>query len=59
MSASRHGPVPRLFRRVEQCRGQHAMPNGMAALTDIRVETLKRYGIETALAPRFPDPAAR
>src|SRR5205814_6467640 len=30
-----------------------------AVLTDIRVETLKRYGIETALAPRFPDPAAR
>jgi homoserine acetyltransferase len=28
-------------------------------LTDIRVETLKRYGIETALAPRFPNPAAR
>ena len=28
-------------------------------LIDIRVETLKRYGIETALAPRFPDPAAR
>jgi hypothetical protein len=28
-------------------------------LTDIRVETLKRDGIETALAPRFPDPAAR
>src|SRR5437660_2319854 len=28
-------------------------------LTDILVETLKRYGIETALAPRFPDPAAR
>ena len=28
-------------------------------LTDIRVETLKRYGIETALALRFPDPAAR
>ena len=28
-------------------------------LTDIRVETLKRYGIETALAPRFRDPAAR
>src|SRR5262249_5233449 len=28
-------------------------------LTDIRVETLKRYGIETALAPRLPDPAAR
>jgi homoserine O-acetyltransferase len=28
-------------------------------LTDIRVETLKRYGIETALARRLPDPAAR
>jgi homoserine O-acetyltransferase len=28
-------------------------------LTDIRVDTLKRYGIETALAPRFPDPAVR
>src|SRR6266566_7362537 len=28
-------------------------------LTEIRVETLKRYGIETALAPRFPDPAER
>jgi homoserine O-acetyltransferase len=28
-------------------------------LTDIRVETLKRYGIETALALRFPDPGAR
>src|SRR5580704_11603280 len=28
-------------------------------LTDIRVETLKRYGIETALAPRLPDPVAR
>jgi homoserine O-acetyltransferase len=29
------------------------------ALTEIRVETLKRYGIEAALAPRFPDPAER
>ena len=28
-------------------------------LTDIRAETLKRYGIEAALAPRFPDPAER
>jgi homoserine O-acetyltransferase len=28
-------------------------------LTEIRVETLKRYGIETALTPRLPDPAAR
>lgn len=29
------------------------------ALTEIRVETLKRYGIEAALAARYPDPAAR
>ena len=28
-------------------------------LAEIRVETLKRYGIEAALAPRYPDPAAR
>jgi homoserine O-acetyltransferase/O-succinyltransferase len=28
-------------------------------LTEIRVETLKRYGIEAALAPRYPDPAER
>jgi homoserine O-acetyltransferase/O-succinyltransferase len=28
-------------------------------LTEIRVDTLKRYGIETALASRFPDPAER
>src|SRR5262249_37949227 len=28
-------------------------------LTEMRVETLKRYGIEAALAPRFPDPAER
>src|SRR6202040_2273646 len=28
-------------------------------LTEIRVETLKRYGIEAALAPRNPDPAQR
>jgi homoserine O-acetyltransferase len=28
-------------------------------LTEIRVETLKRYGIEAALAPRYPEPAAR
>src|SRR5207253_6421618 len=28
-------------------------------LTEIRVETLKRYGIETALAPRYPDPTER
>ena len=29
------------------------------ALTELRVETLKRYGIEAALSRRFPDPAAR
>src|SRR5437762_8078510 len=28
-------------------------------LTEIRVETLKRYGIATALAPRYPDPGER
>lgn len=28
-------------------------------LAEIRVETLKRYGIEASLAPRYPDPAAR
>lgn len=28
-------------------------------LTDIRVETLKRYGIEANLTPRYPDPVAR
>jgi homoserine O-acetyltransferase len=28
-------------------------------LTEIRVETLKRYGIEASLAPRFPEPEAR
>jgi len=30
-----------------------------AVLTEIRVETLKRYGIEANLAPRYPDPAER
>src|ERR1700733_13854937 len=29
------------------------------ALTDIRVETLKRYGIDANFAPRFPDPTER
>ena len=28
-------------------------------LTEIRVETLKRYGIEVNLRPRYPDPAER
>jgi homoserine O-acetyltransferase len=32
---------------------------GKAVLTEIRVETLKRYGIEASLAARYPDPAAR
>jgi len=39
----------------------HAAPDlvsaGYASLPALRL--LKRYGIETALAPRFPDPAAR
>jgi homoserine O-acetyltransferase len=30
-----------------------------AVLTEIRIETLKRYGIEASLAARYPDPAAR
>jgi homoserine O-acetyltransferase/O-succinyltransferase len=30
-----------------------------AVLAEIRIETLKRYGIEASLAPRYPDPAAR
>lgn len=30
-----------------------------SVLTDMRVETLKRYGIEASLAGRFPEPAAR
>ena len=29
------------------------------ALTEIRVETLKRYGIDANLTPRFPDPVER
>ena len=29
------------------------------ALTEIRIETLKRYGIDANLAPRFPDPGER
>jgi homoserine O-acetyltransferase/O-succinyltransferase len=29
------------------------------ALTEIRIETLKRYGIEANLTPRFPDPVQR
>jgi homoserine O-acetyltransferase len=30
-----------------------------AVLTEIRIETLKRYGIDEVLKPRFPDPAER
>jgi homoserine O-acetyltransferase/O-succinyltransferase len=29
------------------------------SLTDLRIETLKRYGIEAALTPKYPDPAER
>jgi homoserine O-acetyltransferase len=31
----------------------------LQALVDIRIETLKRYGVEAILAPRYPDAAAR
>ena len=31
----------------------------MPVLTDMRVATLKRYGIDEQLAARFPEPAAR
>ena len=30
-----------------------------AVLTELRIETLKRYGIEANLTPRYPDPAER
>ena len=45
--------------------GRYYGPNGTngggakTALTEIRVETLKRYGIEANLTPRYPDPAER
>jgi homoserine O-acetyltransferase len=41
--------------------GGHYYGKGGAktALTEIRVETLKRYGIEANLTPRYPDPAER
>ena len=31
----------------------------LAFMTELRVATLKRYGIEAELAPRYPDPATR
>lgn len=37
----------------------HGKGAPLAALTDIRVATLKRYGIDANLAPRYPDPAER
>jgi homoserine O-acetyltransferase/O-succinyltransferase len=37
----------------------HGKALPLAALTDIRVETLKRYGIDANLTPRFPDPIER
>lgn len=45
--------------------GRYYGPNGAngggakAALTEIRIDTLKRYGIERNLADRFPDPVER
>lgn len=37
----------------------HGKGGAKTALTEIRVETLKRYGIEANLTPRYPDPAER
>jgi homoserine O-acetyltransferase len=37
----------------------HGGRGAKTVLTEIRVETLKRYGIEAALAPRYPDPGER
>lgn len=38
----------------------YARPGGiLATMTAIRAETLRRYGLEAELAPRFPDPVAR
>jgi homoserine O-acetyltransferase/O-succinyltransferase len=34
-------------------------PGPLQTLTDIRVETLKRYGIDANLTPRYPDPVER
>jgi homoserine O-acetyltransferase len=41
--------------------GGHYYGKGGAktALTEIRIETLKRYGIDANLTPRYPDPAER
>jgi homoserine O-acetyltransferase len=41
--------------------GGHYYGKGGAktVLTELRVETLKRYGIDAAMAPRFPDPNER
>jgi homoserine O-acetyltransferase/O-succinyltransferase len=44
--------------------GRYYGPDGTnngakTALTEIRVETLKRYGIDANLRPRYPDPAER
>jgi homoserine O-acetyltransferase/O-succinyltransferase len=37
----------------------HGKGGPFAALTEIRIETLKRYGIDENLKPRFPDPVER
>ena len=44
--------------------GRYYGPNGAnngakTALTEIRIETLKRYGIDANLTPRYPDPVER
>ncbi len=51
----------RLATDPEWLGGRYYGKNGGAkgVLTEIRIETLKRYGIEANLAPRFPDPAKR
>ncbi len=37
----------------------HGKGGAKTALTEIRVETLKRYGIDANLTPRYPDPVER
>ncbi|HVH78171.1 MAG TPA: alpha/beta fold hydrolase [Stellaceae bacterium] len=37
----------------------HGKAAPLTALTEIRIDTLKRYGIEANLTPRYPDPVER
>jgi homoserine O-acetyltransferase len=39
--------------------GYYGKGGAKTVLTEIRIETLKRYGIDEVLKPRFPDPAER